>query len=155
MECLERVPAGYVLRAQPTPTPAPGRRAGGVLLAAREDDLDPVAAIDRWRDRTGLSTGPLLPALPLRGQSRPISTEAIRDRLQDLARRAGCTVRPTGESLRRSWATHAYEAGLDLLSINRHLRHRHFDTGRAFAGSLSPWPGNPALRFNADGEAGE
>lgn len=148
LEHLERTSAGYVMRLA-------GRGLGAVLLAARDDALDPVAAIEVWRERTGLRAGPLLPVVPLRQPSRPMSKDAIVERLQRLAARAGCTVRPTGESLRRSWATHAYEAGLDLLSISRHLRQRHYDTGRGLGASLSPWPGNPASRLNADGGTGE
>jgi site-specific recombinase XerC len=84
--------------------------------------LNPVSAIDTWRDWTGLEAGPLLPVVPLGQPGRPLSTDAMVERLQRLAARAGSSVRPTGETLRRSWATHAYEAGLDLLSINRRLR---------------------------------
>lgn len=142
LEHLEATSAGYVLRLA-------GRGPGAVLLAPRDDGLDPVAAIELWRERTGLRAGPLLPVVPLRQPSRPMSKDAIVDRLARLAARAGCTIRPTGESLRRSWATHAYEAGLDLLSINRHLRQRHYDNGRSLGPSLSPWPDNPARRLNA------
>lgn len=65
-----------------------GRRSAGVLLARRDDDLDKVAAIERWKDATGLSTGPLLPVLPVTKLSRPISKDAIGDRLARLAARS-------------------------------------------------------------------
>ncbi len=144
LEHLERVSAGYVLRFSVSKQNQTGRRPEAVLLAARTDDLDPVAAVERWRAATGLTTGPLLPSLP--GGSAParsIAKETISDRIARLAARAGCTIRPTGHSLRRSWATHAYEAGLDLLSISRQLRHRNPAMTSSYVDALSPWPGNP------------
>jgi integrase len=123
LEHLERVPAGYVLRFSVSKENQTGRRPEAVLLAARADDLDPVAAVDRWRAASGLTTGPLLSSRPgTSGTARSIGKDTISDRLARLAARSGCTIRPTGHSLRRSWATHAYEAGLDLLSISRQLR---------------------------------
>lgn len=143
LEWLERVPSGYVLRLSASKLNQTGRRPEGVLLAARDDALDPVSAIDTWRQRSGLTKGPLLPSLPLRQPSRPMAKEGVGDRLQWLAARAGCTVRPTGHSLRRSWATHTYEAGLDLLSISRQLRHRRVSGTRTYVESLTPWRDNP------------
>lgn len=123
LEWIEPVASGYVLRLAGSKLNQGGRRPEGVLLAAREDVLNPVAALEMWTERTGLSEGPLLPSSPLRDPSRPMSRELVGDRLARLAARTGCGVRPTGHSLRRSWATHAYEDGLDLLSISRQLRH--------------------------------
>jgi site-specific recombinase XerC len=139
LENLQRTAAGYALRLT-------DRRATTVLLAGRDDTLNPISAIDTWQDWTGLRSGPLLPVVPQDQPGRPLSTDAMVERLQRLAARAGSSVRPTGETLRRSWATHAYEAGLDLLSINRRLRRTHDDhSARQVATSLSPWPGHPAI----------
>ncbi|MGH9152637.1 MAG: tyrosine-type recombinase/integrase [Acidimicrobiales bacterium] len=59
---------------------------------------------------------------------------------------------PPGHSLRRSWATHAYEAGLDLLSISRQLRHRRTSMTKGYVDSLTPWRDNAgeSLREEAD-----
>lgn len=144
LEHLEPVPAGCLLRLSASKLNQSGRRAEGVLLARRDDALDPVAAIERWKATTGLTAGPLLPVLPVTEPARPISKDAIGDRLARLAARSGCSVRPTGHSLRRSWATHAYEAGLDLLSISRQLRHRRTSMTKGYVDSLTPWRNHPA-----------
>ena len=144
LEHLERAPTGYVLRFSVSKENQTGRRPDAVLLASRLDGLDPVAAVDRWRAASVLDSGPLLPAL--KGTSpvtRSISKDTIADRIARLATRAGSTIRPTGHSLRRSWATHAYEAGEDLLSISRQLRHRNPAMTKGYVDALSPWPGNP------------
>lgn len=94
IEHLGAVPAGYVLRLSVSKLNQSGRRGDGVLLARRDDELDPVAAIDRWHERTGMTKGPLLPVLPMTRSSRPISKDAIADRLKRLADRAGASVRP-------------------------------------------------------------
>lgn len=148
LEWIEPVPAGRVLRLAASKLNQDGRRPEGVLLPARGDALDPVAALELWAERTGLTDGPLLPSLPLCEPTRPMSKDSLADRLQRLAARAGCAVRPTGHSLRRSWATHAYEAGLDLLSISRQLRHRRVTGTRTYVESLTPWPDNPATAIN-------
>lgn len=154
LEWLERVPSGYVLRLAASKLNQDGRRPEGVLLPARADVLDPVAAIDAWQERTGLVEGPLLPSLPLGARNRPMAREGVGDRLARLAARTGSSVRPTGHSLRRSWATHAYEAGLDLLSISRQLRHRRVTGTRTYVESLTPWPDNPSALL-ADGDEGD
>jgi integrase len=145
LEDLHASSAGLVLHLA-------GQTAGAVLLVPRHDALDVGAALEAWRAATGLHAGPLLPVVPLCQPSRPISKETIVDRLARLAARSGSGVRPTGDSLRRSWATHAYEAGVDLLSINRHLRRRHFDVRRGLTATLSPWPDNPAGRLERGGQ---
>jgi integrase len=155
LEWIERVPSGCVLRLAASKLNQAGRRPEGVLLPARDDALDPVAALEHWAARTGLTDGPLLPSLPLRDPARPMSKDNVADRLQRLAARTGCAVRPTGHSLRRSWATHAYEAGLDLLSISRQLRHRRVTGTRTYVESLTPWPDNPATAINGDEESGQ
>lgn len=151
LEHLEPVPAGYVLRMSVSKLNQSGRRAEGVLLARRDDELDPVAAIERWRERTELADGPLLPGLPITDPARPISKDAISDRLARLAARAGSAVRPTGHSLRRSWATHAYETGLDLLSISRQLRHRRTSMTKGYVDSLTPWRDHAGDALHDDG----
>lgn len=143
LEWLEPMPGGMVLRLAASKLNPSGRRSEAMFLAGRDDVLDPVAAIKTWMARMGLDAGPLLPSLPLLSPSRPMSKDGVGDRLARLAAATGCPVRPTGHSLRRSWATHAYEAGLDLLSISRHLRHRRVTGTRTYVQSLTPWPDNP------------
>lgn len=152
IEWLERVRSGYVLRLAASKPNGSGRRPEGVLLAGRDDALDPVGAIDAWKERTGLTEGPLLPSLPLQEPGRAMATEGVGDRLARLAARTGGAVRPTGDSLRRSWATHAYEAGLDLLSISRQLRHRRVSGTRTYIQSLTPWPDNPGTAIGGEDE---
>lgn len=154
LEHLESVPAGYVLRLSVSKLNQHGSRTDGVLLASRDDELDPVAAIDGWKQETGLTRGPLLPVLGASSESRPISKDAIVDRLKRLAVRSGVTSRPTGHSLRRSWATHAYEAGLDLLSISRQLRHRRATGTKGYVDSLTPWRDNAGEAVNREPDDG-
>ena len=154
LEHLEAVPSGYVLRLSVSKLNQHGRRTDAVLLARREDELDPVAAIDGWERETGLSTGPLLPVLGASGEGRPISKDTIVDRLKRLAVRSGVPSRPTGHSLRRSWATHAYEDGLDLLSISRQLRHRRVTGTKGYVDSLTPWRDNAGEMVNQEPDDG-
>jgi integrase len=141
LEHVEAHPAGAVLRfGRATDRPS-GRRAEGVLLVERLDELDPIEAVVRlWEDRP--DTGALLswPDSP----QRPIATDTIVARLRRAARWAGLDVALTGNSLRRSWATHAYESGLGLFTISRHLRHADPDVTKAYIEDLSSWVNNPA-----------
>jgi len=141
LEHLETHPAGMVLRFARSKGNPSGRRPEGVLLVARSDELDPVDAIGRLRAlRPG--HGPLLSwdQTP----DRPVSKPTIVNRLRRLARWADLEVTPNGHSLRRSWATHAYESGLDLFTISRHLRHSDPDLTKSYVQSLSSWVNNPA-----------
>ena len=147
IENLEPVEVGYVLRLSVSKLNQSGARGDVVLLQRRDDALDPVSAIDAWLAVIGISEGPLLLATPPTHPPRPIATETMVDRLQRVAARAGCSVRPTGHSLRRSWSTHAYEDGLDLLKISRHLRHQRVTMTERYVGGLSPWPNNPAVQM--------
>ncbi len=143
---VQAVHAGYVLSMSVSKLNQSGSRREGVLLARRDDELDPVAAIDRWRAISGRCTGPLIPATRP-GPDRPLSKDAMGDRLARLAARSGSSVSPTGHSLRRSWATHAYEAGTDLLTISRQLRHRRASMTKGYVDSLTPWRDHPADRM--------
>ncbi len=154
LEHLERVASGYVLRFSVSKLNQSGRRAEGVLLAARDDELDPVAAIDGWRAQAGLQKCPLLPTLPVTESSRSISKDTMIDRLRRLAARSGCSMSPSGHSLRRSWATHAYEAGLDLLSISRQLRHRRPAMTKGYVDSLTSWRDNAGTHLSQEPDDG-
>lgn len=143
VENLERLPYGYALRLGASKENSTGQRAEGVLLLARSDGLDPVTAIDIWRARAGTDTGPLLAVLGSHPQV-PISTDSLPDRLRRLAVDARITTRPTGHSLRRSWATHAYERGVDPVTLSRHLRHRDLTTTLSYVAKLSAWVDNAA-----------
>lgn len=107
--------------------------------------MDPVAAVERFREVTGLTSGPLVPSHF--GLDVPLSYDTIVYRLRRLAAAAGTSVIPSGHSLRRSWATHAYEEGVDLVTIQRHLRHEDIRDTKRYVASLSPWLDNPAIRL--------
>lgn len=141
LEHVEDHPAGAVLRFVRSKGNPSGRRAEGVLLVARPDELDPVAALARLRAARP-SVGPLLSRADSPG--RPICKDTIVYRLRRAGRWAGLDVVPTGNSLRRSWATHAYESGLDLFTISRHLRHANPDLTKTYVQTLSSWVNNPA-----------
>lgn len=143
IEHLDELPYGLALRFTTSKANQTGRHPESVLLLSRPDDLDPVAPLDAWRDVTGIRHGPLVPVLgrqPLVAMSR----DWMPDRLRRLARHAGVATRPTGHSLRRSWATHAYEAGVDAVTVSRHLRHRDLTTTLGYVARLSPWRDNAA-----------
>jgi integrase len=120
-----------------------GHRPESVLLLARTDVLDPVAAIVTWLEAVGVDAGPLVPVV---GSDPPVplSKDSLPDRLRRLAVQAGVATRPTGHSLRRSWATHAYERGVDAVTLSRHLRHRDLTTTLGYVAKLSPWVDNAA-----------
>jgi integrase len=141
LEHIEAHPAGAVLRFARSKTNSSGRRADGVLLVARPDELNPITALARLQDARP-ATGALLswPGSP----HRPVAKDTIVDRLRRAARSAGLDVVPHGNSLRRSWATHAYESGLDLFTISRHLRHADPDVTKSYVQALSAWVNNPA-----------
>lgn len=141
LEHLQAHPAGTVLRfARPKATTA-GRQAEGVLLVARTDELDPIEALARLQQARPV-TGPLLSWVG--SPDRPIARDTIVVRLQRAARWAGLDVVPHGNSLRRSWAMHAYESGLGLLAINRHLRHADPEVTKSYVQALTSWVNNPA-----------
>jgi integrase len=141
LEDLERTSWGYVLRLQPS-----GRApASIVLLPQRTDELDPVAAIDQLIEFSESTSGPLLPTKI--GSQTSMGPDGIHDRLEKLGKRCKLKSPLHLGTLRRSWATHAYELGVDLVSVQRHLRHASLPSAENIA-SLTPWsPSNPAVEL--------
>lgn len=143
LEAIDPAPWGALLRLGSSKDNPQGVRAETVVLLRRLDALDPVAALDRFRTVTGRTAGSIVPAT-VRSQ-RAASYDTIVGRLQRAAA-AGCvSVTPTGHSLRRSWATHAFEDGVDMVSIQRHLRHAELTDTRGYVESLTPWVNNAAV----------
>ncbi|MGI8777329.1 MAG: tyrosine-type recombinase/integrase [Acidimicrobiales bacterium] len=142
LEDIEVTPWGCVLRLRTAKDDPTGQTGETVVLLRRRDSLDPVAAIDDLIGAVGAPVGPLVPVHV--GADRAMSAEGIGDRVRCLAKAAGLRTVPTGHSLRRSWSTHAYEAGVDLVSIQRHLRHSSPTTTKGYVESLSAWVDNPA-----------
>jgi integrase len=148
VENLDRFSYGYGLRFGSSKENQGGRRAESVLLLTRGDLLDPIAAIDTWRELTGADDGPLLPVIGSHPPT-PLSKDSLPDRLRRLAVDAGVVTRPTGHTLRRSWATHAYERGVDPVTLSRHLRHRDLTTTFGYITKLSVWVDNAAQQLIA------
>lgn len=142
LEDVEATPWGCVLRLRTAKDDPTGQAGETVVLLRRDDGLDPVAAIADLAAAVGAPAGPLVP-VDVRSD-RAMSAEGIGDRVRFLAKKAGLRVAPTGHSLRRSWSTHAYEAGVDLVTIQRHLRHSSPTITKGYIASLSPWLDNPA-----------
>ena len=142
LEDVETTPWGCVLRLRTAKDDPTGQTGDTVVLLRRDDSLDPVAAIADLAAAVGAAAGPLVPIEV--GADRAMGAEGIGDRVRVLAKKAGLAVAPTGHSLRRSWSTHAYEAGVDLVTIQRHLRHSSPTTTKGYIASLSPWLDNPA-----------
>lgn len=142
LEDVEATPWGCLLRLRTAKDDPTGQAGETVVLLRRDDSLDPVAAIADLVAAVGAPAGPLVPIDV--GSDRAMSAEGIADRIRVLAKKAGLGVAPTGHSLRRSWSTHAYEAGVDLVTIQRHLRHSSPTTTKGYIASLSPWLDNPA-----------
>lgn len=143
VEHLDRLAYGYGLRFGASKENQTGHRPEAVLLLARTDALDPVTAIDAWRQASGHEAGPLVTVIGS-DPPAPLSKDSLPDRLRRLATQARVTTRPTGHSLRRSWATHAYERGVDAVTLSRHLRHRDLTTTLGYVAKLSPWVDNAA-----------
>jgi integrase len=148
LDDVERTPWGVLLRLRSSKDDPAGISGDAIVLPSRADVLDPVAALRDLAAATGRSSGPLLPTG--RGADRPMTAEAVTERLRFLARTAGVRATPGGHSLRRSWATHAYEAGVDLVTIQRHLRHSAPSLTKGYVASLSPWLDNPAVTLAAE-----
>jgi integrase len=144
LDDIERTPWGAVLRLRSSKDNQSGARAESVLVLRREGPLDPIAALDSFHACTGLSSGPLLPSRFGIDPAQPVGRNHVRDRIAAIAAAAGVTKSPTAHSLRRSWATHAYEAGIDLVTIQRHLRHANVTDTKGYVDSLSVWIDNPA-----------
>lgn len=155
LEDIEHRPWGMLMGLhRPVDDATAGHVSDKVVLLRRDDELDPAAAVNDLVTATGRRSGPLLTGFkPSRGQ--PLSTERITDCVRALAAEAGARVVPTGDSLRRSWATHAYEAGVDLVTIQRHLRHERVTVTRDYLSSLSAWADNPAALLAAAREHDE
>ena len=132
---------GTVLRLRASKDNQSGRRAETVIMPKRKDVLDPSAAFLALCDASGLSEGPLVPTSV--GAPHPSSYDAIVYWWQKAAAHTG-TTSPTGHSMRRSWATHAFESGVDVLTIQRHLRHSDTSDTRGYIASLTPWVENAA-----------
>ncbi len=145
LEDVEATPWGAVLRLRASKDNPSGAAAETVVLLRRIDALDPIAAIEDLITAVGSSSGPLVPARV--GSDRALKADSFAHRLAVLSQQAGLRVTPTGHSLRRSWATHAYEAGVDLVTIQRHLRHASPTTTKGYIESLSPWVDNAAVRL--------
>ncbi|MEJ7765038.1 MAG: tyrosine-type recombinase/integrase [Acidimicrobiales bacterium] len=145
LEDVEATPWGAVLRLRASKDNPTGKTAETVVLLRRNDALDPIAAIDDLIAATGSASGPLVPVEV--GSDRSLRPDSFAYRLEAMAQQAGLRVPPTGHSLRRSWATHAYEAGVDLVTIQRHLRHASPTTTKGYIESLSPWVENAAVRM--------
>ena len=120
--------------------PSGNAKSARVLALRREDKLDPVAAFSA---QAGYRTkGPLFP-WSRDVMNRPMSQESIRNRLKRQCANAGIEQRVTLLSLRKAWATHAYENGLDVLTITRHLRHGENSSTMESIRKLSPWIDSP------------
>lgn len=145
LEDVEATPWGAVLRLRASKDNPMGAAAETVVLLRRNDALDPIAAINDLIAATGSASGPLVPVTL--GFDRALKSDSFAYRLEAISQQAGLRVAPTGHSLRRSWATHAYEAGVDLVTIQRHLRHASPTTTKGYIESLSPWVDNAAVRM--------
>jgi integrase len=83
------------------------------------------AAVDEWIEARGPQPGPLLVSIRHgRVGDRRLSTQAIYDSLQRLARRAG-VAKFSPHDLRRSCASLMLEAGADLFSVQRQMGHKN------------------------------
>ncbi|MBK5222845.1 MAG: tyrosine-type recombinase/integrase [Acidimicrobiia bacterium] len=144
LEDVEEAPWGLLVRLRSSKDNRRGDSAEAVVVLRRDDELDPVSAFAHFLRVTGLTAGLLVPASFVPPSPHPASHDAIIDRLQLVAAAAGVGVVPGGHSLRRSWATHAFEAGVDLVTIQRHLRHTKVTDTSAYVELLTPWIHNPA-----------
>ncbi len=147
LDDIEDHPCGALLKIRTSKLNQRGHRREVVLLSGRDDELDPIRVIHEARQRPG---GPHGDLLALTGAERSISANTVRERLQRLAKKANLDTRPSGHSLRRSWATHAYENGSDVLEISRHLRHLDPEMTLRYIEGLSPWPDNAAAQLVTD-----
>jgi site-specific recombinase XerD len=71
---------------------------------------------------------PALWLFPGTDPSQPLCGSAVQRQCQRAARRAGLTKRCSPHTLRHSYATHLLEAGVDILTVQALLGHRHLST---------------------------
>ena len=111
------------------------------------DGIRPVEIVDRWIDAAQLRSGDLLfPNMQgvctrrdrIDGQGRPITQQALIDRLAKLGIAIDVETPLTGHSCRRGFATAAANAGIPLDQIQAHLRHARIETLALYIERLSP-----------------
>ena len=112
---------------------------GQRLLLTRLDPIHPLLDVrEAFRAVHGddPAPGPLLPVREAsdRDLSRGLSSRGLKERMW-LWRAAAELPDATPGDVRRAWAAHAHDQGLDLLTIHRHLRHTVFG---ATIGLLAP-----------------
>ena len=140
IEHIERRQDGLLLHLPKTKgTRGSSGRKDAVFLAKRTDMLDPVSAYDQWvGDRT---EGAVL-GLEI-GSKRFVSADTIRNRFYRCFERTHIEGAKF-HSLRRSWATHAFDGGVDVLTVSRHLRHAETAVTKGYIDKLTAWNHNPA-----------
>jgi integrase len=87
VEHLDRLAYGYGLRFGASKENQTGNRPEAVLLLGRTDALDPVTAIDAWRQASGHEAGPLVAVIGS-DPPAPLSKDSLPDRLRRLATQA-------------------------------------------------------------------
>ena len=71
---------------------------------------------------------PALWLFPGADPTQPLGASGVQRQCQRAARRAGLTKRCSPHTLRHSYATHLLEAGVDILTVQALLGHRHLST---------------------------
>ncbi len=132
IEHLERSEDAYYLSIVGSKTNKDHQRSEGVWLLRRDDDLDPVGALDRYLAilaAMGITEGPLFRGYSHMDDDRcGMVPTYISQRLGTIAGWAGLTPGVSGYSLRRSGATLAYLSGTVGDDLAKLLRHRSLDS---------------------------
>jgi integrase len=127
----------------------------GALIAihrGRDPRVCPVAALETWLARSGITTGPLFRAVigrtanTLRKQRLDARTVALI--VQRAAEAAGLNgAAYGGHSLRAGLATAAALAGADLQAIMNQTRHKNVDVARGYVRIADIWRDNVTARL--------
>jgi len=143
------VAAGAEVTIRHSKTDQEGR--GAVLVVRLGSTLStcPVRALLAWRTLAAIESGPLFVAVTRDGRivSARLSGEAVASIVQRRAAAAGIEDDIAGHSLRAGFATSAADAGCDMLSWMRQMRHRSMAIASGDARRHDAWKNNAAAKL--------
>jgi site-specific recombinase XerD len=138
---------GLVLSLNRSKTNQTGEEAELVVLPrAGNPDRCPVAALQTWLTRAGITTGPVFRAVTKSNRPSPrgLHPESVNDLVRAAAARAGLTEQISAHSLRAGFVTYAHLRGASDRAIAHQTRHRSLATLGTYVRVQQAWTDNAA-----------